>query len=107
MTQSLCSHVSSSNDSIIFKCLLAECLINVPLKRDEQIRTEVIYALWNSMKSTVYESTNSVAISIVAYMHSATYLKLGNVPNNCDISAIQRAQKEIMESHVTRRYRGK
>ncbi len=39
---------------IIYKCLLAKILINIPIKKDEQFKLEVIERIWSIMKNTIY-----------------------------------------------------
>ena len=75
---------------VVFRCLLASVIANVPLQENPQFQQEVIEAIWNVMKETVYgevaalstggtasnDSVQHIAINIVGYMHSAKYLNL-------------------------------
>lgn len=89
---SLVEEGTSKYDSfrvVVFRCLLASLMRNVPLKKDEQIKQEVIEAIWNVMKEPVYgevaalntgtassDSVQHICLNIVGYMHSAKYLNL-------------------------------
>eukprot|EP01084_Bolivina_argentea_P162301 282468_1 len=73
---------------VVYKCLLAECLVNVPLTKDEHnyVREEVVHKIWSCMKNKVYQGVaktmddggkvRALALNILAYMHSAEYLGL-------------------------------
>ncbi len=77
--------------AVVFRCLLASVIANVPLAKDEQIKEEVIEAIWSVMKGAVYHevarpaaakkketassSVHEICLNVVAYMHSAKYLQ--------------------------------
>merc|ERR1719295_678629 len=72
---------------VVYRCLLASVMKNVPLVRDEHIKQEVIEAIWNVMKEAVYrevaalsdredDSVHHICLNVVGYMHSAKYLQL-------------------------------
>merc|ERR1719295_1277662 len=72
---------------VVYRCLLASVMKNVPLVRVDYIKQEVIEAIWNVMKEAVYrevaalsdrddDSVHHICLNVVGYMHSAKYLQL-------------------------------
>lgn len=82
---------------IIYKCLLASVMTNVPQIKNEYAKQEVIDKLWSIMRNKVYanasrggheaEGVKMICLNILGYMHGAKYLNLK-----------QREAKELNES---------